>query len=603
MKKLFFTIWLLGLTTLLPAQNMMLERANKLFQVYAFSEAAEIYEKMLVKNPKNLYLIQQLAYCYEKMENYPVAIDYYLRCIEGGRAKKEDYYNYAVLLMKDGRFDQATEWFNKYLEMAPNDKRPASMLQRLRDISRLTLLELVDSVELASFNTRFSDMAPMFFHDSIVFVSARDSLSGTNYGWNNQPFLDIYQFGPMKDESIGIVKIPGANSKYHEGPVAFTNNFETLWLTRNDQSFSNRQSRQEQANNLKIYLLDWNGKKWTNEKEFQYNSKEYSVGHPTFTSDGQTLYFASNKPGGFGETDLYRSHRIETLSEKGKTIVQWSEPELLNEQFNTPGKEMFPFVTEKGIIFFASDGLGGFGGLDIFAAFPVADTFNIINLGPPVNTSYDDFGLIIDPHFSKGYFTSNRPTGKGSDDIYAFRVGRQKFTVEVSDINQNKPIANCPLNVYIDNIAENIGSTNEKGKISFEVDFNKTTYYEVAHPNYISSKDSLAPYEIFKIHNRTKTVYISGTPLLQVLVIDSAKGDPVSGVTVTFNSHNQAVTTQTTNSTGKVTKLLTLPGKITITISKEGFVNQEELINIPALDQGHFSRTFRLVPMRKDFEP
>jgi len=602
MKKFFISIVLMGLTTLLPAQNMLIERANKFYQIYAFSEAAELYERVLVKNPKNLYLIQQLAYCYEKMERYPVALDFYLKLIEGGRAKKEDYYNYAVLLMKDGQFDQAAVWFKKYLEMAPNDKRPASMLQRISDISRLTLLELVDTIQMVPFNTRFSDMAPMFYHDSIVFISARDSLSGANYGWNNQPFLDIYQFGSLKEGGTGIVKVPGANSKYHEGPVAFTNNFETLWLTRNDQSFSNRQSRQEQTNNLKIYMLDWNGKKWSNEKEFQYNSKEYSVGHPTFSPDGKTLYFASNKPGGYGETDLYRSHRIETLSEKGKTIVHWSEPELLSQQFNTPGKEMFPFISARGIIFFASDGLGGFGGLDIFAGFPVADTFNVINLGPPVNTSYDDFGLIIDPQFSKGYFTSNRPLGKGSDDIYSFHVGNQKYTVEVIDIQKNKPVADCPLIVYVDNLAENIGSTDESGKITFPVDFNKTTYYEVAHPNYLSSKDSLAPYEIFKIHNRTKTVHISATPLLQVLVVDSLKGDPVTGAIVSFSSKSQASTTQTTSSTGKVSKLLSLPGIITITVNKAGFTPREELIDIPALDQGHFSRTFRLTPLKKNTE-
>ncbi len=599
MKKFFISLFFLGWTALLLAQNIMIERANKLYQIYAFSEAAELYEKGLVKNPKNLYLIQQLAYCYEKMERYPVAIDFYLKLIEGGRAKKEDYYNYAVLLMKDGQFDQASVWFNKYLEMVPNDKRPTSMLQRISDISRLSLLELVDTVKLAPFNTRFSDMAPMFFHDSIVFVSARDSLSGSNYGWNNQPFLDIYQFGRMKDGTTGIVKVPGANSKYHEGPVAFTNQFETLWLTRNDQSFSNRQSRQEQANNLKIYLLDWNGKKWANEKEFQYNNKEYSVGHPAFSPDGKTLYFASNKPGGYGETDLYRSHLVETQSEKGKNLVQWTEPELLNELFNTPGKEMFPYISSQGIIFFASDGLGGFGGLDIFAAFPVGNTFNVINLGPPINTSYDDFGLIIDPQFLNGYFTSNRPTGKGSDDIYTFNVRKLKYTVEVNDIQQNKALAHCPLKVYVDNKVENIGLTNEEGKISFEVDFNKTIYYEVTHPKYLVSKDSLVPYEIFKIHERTKKMYLSATPLLQVLVVDALKGDPLHGATLTVNDGSQAATTQTTDSNGKAIHLLKVPGEMTLTVHKEGFLDSKEQIQIPTLDQGHFSHTFRLESKKK----
>ena len=219
--------------------------------------------------------------------------------------------------------------------------------------------------------------------------------------------------------------MPGVNSKYHEGPVTFSDDFKTIWITRNNPNFSVSRSKQEAVNNLRIFTFEWNGKRWAKEKEFQYNSDSYSVGHPAFNANGNTLYFASDMPGGMGETDLFRSFKIVSEIDSVNKIVTWSEPENLGPLFNTSGKEMFPYVHPKGIVFFASDGLGGFGGLDIFAAFPVADSFNVINLGPPINSTYDDFGLIIDSAFVTWIFFFDRPGGVGSDDIYTFRSGRK----------------------------------------------------------------------------------------------------------------------------------------------------------------------------------
>ena len=309
MKRVIIILFLCSFANL-QAQTIMLERANKLYQVYAFGEAADIYKRLHDRSPNDPFLIQQLAYCYEKMDLYPLAISYYSMLIEAGKARNEDFFSYASLLMKNGQFDDATKWFETYQGMVPNDVRPNAQLQRIRDISKLTLLELVDTVVLAGFNTPYSDMAPMFFRDELVFVSARDTSKGSNYSWNNQPFLDIYRFGFNRQGIMASIKMPGVNSKYHEGPMAFSDDFSKIWITRNNPDFSVSRSKQEAVNNLRIFTFEWNGKRWAKEKEFQYNSNSYSVGHPAFSADGNTLYFASDMPGGIGETDLYRSHKI-----------------------------------------------------------------------------------------------------------------------------------------------------------------------------------------------------------------------------------------------------------------------------------------------------
>ncbi len=554
MKRYILSLMIILAVNTLPAQNIALSNADRLFELYAYSEAANAYEKLLQRRENDTYIIQQLAQCYLKMGQYQKALGYFEKLIQTGKARNEDYFNYASLLLTDGQFEQAIREFKAYLEKVPNDKRAIKQIERIENFSTLNLLHLVDTVNCLDFNTRFSDMSAAFFKDTIAFVSARDS-SGRTYSWNDQPFLDIYYFTENKKGETIIEKIPKINTRYHEGPMSFINNDQTIWLTRNDESFS-MNNQDGQTNNLKIYISDWNGKRWKRPRDFQYNSDDYSVGHPVFSTDERTLYFASNMTGAFGETDLYKSNKIDSINSKGDTIEWWSEPVNLGPQFNTAGKEMFPFIDKRGVIFFSSDGLTGFGGLDIFAAFPVADTFNVINLGQPINSTYDDFSFIVTEDFSSGYFTSNRPDGIGSDDIYSFKIGPQRFVFKVKDLSTNKPISEANIEITGCDKGTPIGKTDENGEFVCNLDFRNKYIIQAAHPNYIAGIDSLAPFEIFKIADRTKTLYLDNASQLQVLVRNNENGDPLSGVNVTLKMPNGKTIEKTTDGTGKVMQVL-----------------------------------------------
>ncbi|MFA9388595.1 MAG: OmpA family protein [Prolixibacteraceae bacterium] len=595
MKKLLLLLLIISFSVQLKAQNIALSKADRLYQLYAYSEAVVSYEKLLEKNPDNDYLIQQIAFCYVKMGRFKDALPYYEKHITSKRSRFEDQFQYGMLLLTDQQFANATAQFKKCLELKPGDKRAAEQIERIASFGKLNLLHMVDTIFNESFNTRFTDMSAAFFKDSIAYVSARDSSGGSTYSWDNQPFLDIYQFGFDKKGRPDIVKMPGINTKYHEGPLVFTNNDQTVWFTRNNQKFS--KSSGDQTNNLRIYIADWDGKKkWKNARDFQYNSDQYSVGHPAFSTDKNTMYFASNREGAYGETDLFKVKKVE-VEKKGQMVTEWTEPENMGPQFNTKGKEMFPFVDNRGVLFFASDGLSGFGGLDIFAAFPVADSFNVINLGQPINSTYDDFSFIVKNNLTDGYLTSNRPGGVGSDDIYSFHIGLQHLMLNVKSLNNNQPIANATITSSAKG-EENVSfKTDENGILWMDVDFHKNYYFEASDPRYISNVDSLQAYEIFKISDHAKTIYLDNASQIQVLALNEENNDPVAGVTIELTFKSGKVIEKITDGSGKVMCRVDQPGLVNIAFHKEGYQSLESSLNVDKIGEGNFSKTARLVPI------
>jgi outer membrane protein OmpA-like peptidoglycan-associated protein/tetratricopeptide (TPR) repeat protein len=601
MKRILIVFIGLVLTFHLEAQNAAISKADNLYRLYAYSEAVDYYQKLLLRSPENEYLIQQIAYCYNKMGQYKQALIYYEKHVKSSRARSEDHYQYALLLLIDGQFEKAKEEFKTYQLLNPTDKRPGEQIERIENFGKLNLLHLVDTIFCESFNTRFSDMSAAFYKDKIAFVSARDSSGGITYSWNNQPFLDIYQLDTIINGKPEVKKMIGVNSKYHEGPMVFTNNFNTIWFTRNSPEFSG--ANNEQTSNLKIFTSEWDGKKWKNEKEFQYNSDNYSVGHPAFSPDGNTMYFASNMKGSVGETDLFKVKKVQKENKKGELVWSWSEPENMGPQFNTTGKEMFPFVDSRGVLFFASDGFVGFGGLDIFAAFPVADSFNVMNLGQPINSPYDDFSFIINNDFSAGYLTSNRSGGMGSDDIYSFKIGFQKLFLHIKSLKSGQPIVNSSVKYTVDGVSKILDNSDKEGVVSLNINIYKTYYFEVSSPDFIAITDSLQPNELFKIPNHSKTILLDNvikkTTQLQLIAVNEENGDPITGVSVKIIEDNGKSTDFSTDGVGKVIYNIEKAGKLNISFSKDGFATKETTLMIDKSGTGNISNTTKLIPIYK----
>ncbi|NDV14610.1 OmpA family protein [Muricauda sp. TY007] len=275
-------------------------------------------------------------------------------------------------------------------------------------------------------NSRYSDFSPMFHNGSdIVYASAKDTLFLTSrrYRRTNQPFLDLYVAKSKNKE--GDLSSPRKfskkiNTKYHEASMAFSPDQKTIYFTRNN--YGKRLKRGKNGiNHLKIYRSQFTNGEWGKAEELPFNSEDYSTGHPTISPDGTKMYFVSDRPGGFGETDIY----VVDIIENGG----FSEPKNLGRTINTEDKEMFPYVVENAL-YFSSNRPMGFGGLDVYRSDGANGDFGIgVNLGKPINSNKDDFSYIVDATGERGYFASNRKGGKGDDDIYSF-----KYTLNLNAI-------------------------------------------------------------------------------------------------------------------------------------------------------------------------
>ncbi len=530
MKSLYKKIALLAIVlnafVLLPvnssAQSIKEKKADKYFESYAYSKAVEIYEDLYADDSQNVKYIQRLAYSYKKMLQYRKALIFYSRLVLLEQHQPSDLYDYSQLLMIDGRPELAKLWLEKYMVQSPGDQR---VKKQLENISRSKSPNLgINNVSIKNLdgNTRFTDMCANYFKDQLVYSSAKDSFSmvRNTYDWNNQPFLDLYDtkpgFGPNEKDSRSAFS--SVNTRFHEGSVSFTSDFNTMYFTRNNFLNGRIMTMPDGTNNLKIFISDFSGKEWENIRSFPFNSDKYSVGHPALSSDDKTLYFVSDMPGGYGQTDIYKSEWNGSA---------WGNPVNLGESINTSGKEMFTHFDKEGVLYFSSDGHPGNGGLDVFAAkLEKPGTYKVINVVSPVNSPYDDFGLVINNDSLTGYFTSNRSGGKGDDDIYSFIINKIDLKVLVYDDRSKALLPGSKVSLMVDKtklIDSKIADQN--GSVEFSVK-PKTKYQLVAENTTYTTeiKDIQIKGSLFDFMQQEDIYLKQAHPYLTIEVIDKESG-------------------------------------------------------------------------------
>lgn len=305
--------------------------------------------------------------------------------------------------------------------------------------ANVTNCDLVNSEDL--------EFSPAFYQNGIVFVTSHneDSKKDRNIG---EHFFDLYyaDLNPNGMPSEPWFFSPNLNSKLHEGPVSFGPDYQTIYFTRNDM----RNGKEVVGNNgkvsLQVYMADKSPTDWINLRPLPFNSPDYNCAHPSITADGNHLYFASNMPGGLGGMDIYRSDKVNG---------QWGWPVNLGNAINTSGNEVFPYIHNSGALFFASDGHGGFGGLDLYMTNNPEKSKEISNIGEPFNSPEDDLGFLLDNEGKTGYFASARSDGKGKDDIYYFNMPNSlvpnsefNLAVMVSDAVSGNAIAGAAVYVF-----------------------------------------------------------------------------------------------------------------------------------------------------------
>jgi outer membrane protein OmpA-like peptidoglycan-associated protein/Tfp pilus assembly major pilin PilA len=528
MKKLAlrFAILILSFTQVALAQKSTKEiKGDKYYSFYSFDKAVEKYSQANVLTIEGK---RKLADSYRNTGNTIKSEEVYATYVNEATAVADDFYNYASVLKTNGKYDEANKYMDKFKSLSPNDLRAKNYAANNAQLTNLLKDEGKYKIEHLTINSDQQDFGTSYYNGKIVFASSRGGSQSIkrSYNWNQKPFLDLYVAdavsNQLKDPTNLNKKI---NNKLHEGPASFNSEGTFMAFTKNNYAGKST----DDVVKLQIFFSSLKNGKWSKEEPFKLNNAEYSVGHPCLTADGNIMYFASDMPGGFGGADLYRI-------QKDATGV-WGNPENLGDKVNTEGNEMFPFFQEDNeILFFASNGHMGLGGLDMFVTSVKGTGFGkVLNAGAPMNTQSDDFALIIDSKMKMGYFSSNRLGGSGDDDIYSFELlSPYVFGKTIKGIAKDKMGNVLPATIVklMDDAGKEVATvtTSTDGTYAFTVDADKVFKLNGTKDKYFDGNNTTST--AVKEDVIIADVVLEKDPgmALRMLVTDGKTKQPLEGV-------------------------------------------------------------------------
>lgn len=533
-ERLFTLICLVMLPFLMQAQqksknSVLFRQASREYTSLRYASAIPLLERVLKSEPNQVEAKEMLASSFRKIKNYARAAHWYEQLSKEQPVKPEWALGYAEVLANLKDYSGSDHWYQQYLKPAASDKRAADFASVYPAVGTFMADRRSWKISYTDINTAASEYAPAFYNGGLIFSSNRSlpRLSKHIFQWDQTPFTDLYYIEKQADikdidpdsvlknarnnplllkkmykdndddtyrtsndsrvlgtlssairqDTLGKVLSVNAsikpvqgfvNSKYHEGPAVVLPD-GSLLFTRNNYQKGKASRSEEGINKLKLYTAL--APAWDQVEAFPFNSNEYSTGHPAINKGGTVLILASDMPGGFGGVDLYYSQRTDAKA-------AWTKPVNLGPLVNTEGDEMFPSISQDSILFFASTGHAGLGGLDIFqiGVNGISVHGKPLNLGFPVNSSVDDFGIARSEDGNTGYFTSNR---RGSDDIYSFV--HKDFQIKVKglvvDAQDNQPIANATIGIKSADKTLQL-QTDDKG--AFSTELNKRSAYQVS---------------------------------------------------------------------------------------------------------------------------
>nr|WP_294776074.1 OmpA family protein [uncultured Flavobacterium sp.] len=407
-------------------------KGNKEYDKYAYIDAIKTYERIYEKGYKSPDMILKIGNAYYFNAELEKANKWYSELYATSPEQEaEFYYRFAQTLRAVKDYPKADAMMAKFNDKSGNDTR-AKLFNKKKDyLAEIKKNSGRYKIENAGINSKYSDYGPAYMGTKVIFTSARDTgnFSKRIHTWTGQYFTNLYSSALGEDGSLSGVDKFGKkiNTKYHEDTPAFTKDGKTVYFTRNNY-LDGRGFDANKVTLLKIYKanLDAEGK-WINITPLNFNSDSYQAAHPALSPDEKTLYFASDMPGTRGQSDLYRVK----INEDGSL----GTPENLGDAINSEGRETYPFISDDNELYFASDGQPGLGGLDIFVTrLPKDGSLNfkqVLNIGEEGNSPKDDFGFIIDFKSKRGFLSSNRDGGQGSDDIYKFLETRPIFCDQI----------------------------------------------------------------------------------------------------------------------------------------------------------------------------
>lgn len=480
-----FSIFLLVGSTF--AQETKIKKANEEFDNYDFIDARKIYLSVVEDGYESAQVFEKLGDTYYFNSEYAEASQWYGKLMEKypDNIRPEYYYRTAQTLKSVGEYDKSKVMMEKFLESSPSDM----VIDQLDNWK--TFEELAEhqnkKFKVTNITTDLtgSDFGPSFYGDKIVFASSSIRTEGSKvHDWNGLPYLDLFEAEINDDGKLTNVKsLRGdINSPYHESSAAFTKDGKTVYFTRNNYIDGKKKRGKKRLVSLKIYKATKNNDgTWGNVQELPFNDDSYSTAHPALNIEETRLYFSSNRPGTLGESDIWY---VDILNAN-----EYSKPVNLGPNINTEQRETFPFISDSNILFFSSDGHVGLGGLDIYrvSSGKDFDSGGIVNLGKPINSNQDDFGIVVKENDKIGYFSSNRDGngGSSSDDIYSISENCIPIIYgAITDANTGEPLPGSM--VYLLDEDNNVISqlvTEANGNYEFDQNIECEKHYVVRASN------------------------------------------------------------------------------------------------------------------------
>ncbi len=597
---LLLVVALMG-TMAAQAQRLKTRMADRYSEVFDYGKVASIYEDLSAKGKATPQDLRRLALAYRKLDRSKEAEQTYTKLMATGAQTPDDMLAYADLLRANGNYPVALEWYDNYLSQRPDDARAKAYVSNPGLFDRLMRDSVSAVVRTVPINSPKADLGMSVMNDLLLFSSARgEGVGGTrSYAWDQEPYLNLYSAllkGETAEEPMVMRK--ELNSRYHDGTVAYDSLAKRLYFTRNNDYYGVLSKNERGELTMGIYFTDvitgeFGQPEWGNLVPFDHNDAQYNLGHPYVTHDGRRLYFVSDRPGGEGGTDIWFCDNLGN---------QWGVPQNLGPKVNTPGNEMYPYVGRDSTLYFASNGHVGLGGFDIFRSrLTVAGPGTVFNLGYPMNTRYNDHGLLL-VNDTTGFFASDRPGGKGSDDVYGCTVRPQMIYLAglVIDKATRKPVENA--NIVLKNgqggfVDRYKLETEPGGRFRMEAEH---------HQRYLLSAVANGYYQ------REMTVVTDVDPL-ENIVIELEKYDYLAEGIVYHGETNEPMADAsvvltdgagvelariTTDATGRYQFPLQTGQDYRIVVEKEGFFKQSVKVSTQGNPNALIRNDFKLFPLK-----
>lgn len=586
------------------AQKLKVRMAEEAAADFDYPRMAAIYEDLTTSSKGTPDDYRRLAFAYKRMGQLLKAEAAYKQMANMGPLTPPDMLDYADVLRTNGHYPEALKVYETYAGTNPDDPRAKGYLAQSDLFARLKRDSTRNEVRTVPINSPQADLGMTVMDDLLIFSSARgEGVGGKHeYKWDDQPFLNLYT-ALLKGRTAAepMVMRKDLNCRYHDGTASYDSIAHRLYFTRDNVFYGTLNKASNGELKLGIFSSDimageFNQREWDGLVPFEHNDPEYNTGHPAISPDGKRLYFASDRPGGQGGTDIWFCDNLGN---------RWGVPQNMGPKVNTTGNELFPYISKDSVLYFTSNAHPGLGGYDIFQCrLTPKGPSSVINVGYPINTRFDERNLILLQDDSSGFFVSNRPGGQGSDDIYGCTVHppMEHIFGRVVDSKTREGIDGALLDIkdgngrYLDDARITMLSD---GRFEIEAPYRNAYNVTATKNGYLQNSVSLNP-DTDALDDVTISLdkYDYGA---EGTVMHGETRAPLAGAKVMLlDANDKVVQEMVTGTDGKYTFSLAPNTDYRLKVEKDGFFKQSARISTKGKTATVIRTDFKLFPLEVD---